>query len=115
MEITEKQVDSVLVISLSGRLDAATSPQLEKLVIERLQAGANRLLFDLSALQYISSAGLRVLTMTLKNLSASEGRMALCGLQDPVQMVFDISGFNAYFAIAASRDEGIRQVTQNSE
>jgi len=107
MEITESKAGTILVFSLSGRLDATTSSQLEKVVVERLQGGANRLLFDLSNLQYISSAGLRVLAMTLKQLSAAEGRMALCGLQEPVKMVFDISGFSTYFPISASLDDAL--------
>ena len=111
MEITESKAGTNLVFSLSGRLDATTSSQLEKLVAERLQAGANRLLFDLSELQYISSAGLRVLAKTLKQVSAAEGRMALCGLQEPVRMVFDISGFSSYFPIAPSLDEALNSLS----
>jgi anti-anti-sigma factor len=114
MEITETNLGEVLVIGVAGKLDAATSGQLEKFVADRLQAGATRLLFDLSALQYISSAGLRVLTMALKRLAAGAGRMALCGVQTPVRTVFDISGFSAYFAMAGTRDEGVELVSENA-
>jgi anti-anti-sigma factor len=107
MDIVESKSGTAHVFSLSGRLDATSSPQLEKAVVDRLQAGTNRLLFDLSKLQYISSAGLRVLAMALKQVSAAEGRMALCGLGEPVKMVFDISGFSAYFPIAASADDAL--------
>jgi anti-anti-sigma factor len=112
MEIVESKSGAAHVFSLSGRLDATTSGQLEKVVVERLQAGTNLLLFDLSKLQYISSAGLRVLAMTLKQVSASEGRMALCGLQEPVKMVFDISGFTSFFRIAASLEDALASVSQ---
>ncbi len=108
MEITESKAGATLVFSVSGRLDATTSGQLEKVVVERLQAGENRLLFDLSNLQYISSAGLRVLAMALKQVSAAEGRMELCGLREPVKMVFDISGFSNYFPIAASLEDALK-------
>ena len=110
MEIAESKAGTTLVFGLSGRLDATTSSQLEKVVVERMQAGENRLLFDLSKLQYISSAGIRVLAMALKQITASEGKIALCALQAPVKMVFDISGFNSYFQIASSLDEALESM-----
>jgi anti-sigma B factor antagonist len=108
MEITESKAGVVLVLGLSGRLDATTSRQLEELVIERVQGGANRLLLDLSKLQYISSAGLRVLAMALKQVSTTDGRMVVCGLREPVKMVFDISGFSSHFQIAESPDDALK-------
>ncbi len=107
MEITESKAGATLVIALSGRLDSTTTGPLERLVLERLGAGVNRLAFDFSDLHFISSAGLRVLAMTLRQLSAAEGRMTLCGLRQPVQTVFDISGFNSYFTIADTLDEAL--------
>ncbi len=107
MEITENKAGATLVLGLSGRLDATTSGQLEKLLNQRLQEGEHHLLFDFTNLQYISSAGLRVLAATLKQVSPAGGQMALCGLQEPVKMVFDISGFSSYFKISASRDDAL--------
>ena len=107
MEIVESKRGTAHLFRISGRLDATTSSQLEKLVFDRIQEGHNRLLFDFSKLLYISSAGLRVLAMTLKQVSAAQGRMAVCGLGEPVKMVFDISGFGNYFPIAASADEAL--------
>ena len=107
MEITESKAGTILIFGLLGRLDATTSPELDKLITERLQSGANNLIFDLSNLQYISSAGLRVLAVALKQVSANSGRIALCGLREPVKMVFDVSGFTNYFTIAASVDEAV--------
>jgi len=107
MEIVESKSGAAHIFSLSGRLDATTSSQLEKVVVERIQEGKDRLLFDLSKLQYISSAGLRVLAMTLKQVSAAQGRMALCGLGEPVKMVFDISGFSTYFPIGTSTEDAL--------
>lgn len=112
MEILESKSGTTLVIGLSGRLDATTCGQLEALLLERMQAGENRLVLDLSSLQFISSAGLRVLAMALKRLSAAEGRMALCGLQKQVQMVFDISGFNNFFTIAGSLEDALGSLSQ---
>ncbi len=107
MEIIESKVGTTLILSLSGRLDATTSPELEKLVMRQVQAGSDRLLFDFSKLQYISSAGLRVLALALKQISSRGGHMALCSLREPVKMVFDVSGFTSFFSISASREEAL--------
>ncbi len=107
MEINESKVGTTLILSLTGRLDATTSPGLEKFVMARVQAGSNRLLFDFSKLQYISSAGLRVLALVLKQVSSSAGHMALCGMREPVKMVFDVSGFTSFFPISASIEEAL--------
>ncbi len=111
MEINENQIGAALVITVSGRLDATNSSELEKLVTERLQGGWNRLIFDMSNLQYVSSAGLRVMALTMKQLSAADGRLALCGLQRPVKMVFDISGMSSYIPIAPSLSEALQSVS----
>jgi anti-anti-sigma factor len=107
MNITEKKVNTTLVLGLSGRLDATTTPEVDKLVTERMKSGENNLLFDLTELQYISSAGLRLLVVALKQTSASKGSMALCGLREPVKMVFDVSGFTSFFKIAASVEDAL--------
>ena len=115
MEITESKTGTTVILSLTGRLDATTSPELDKWITERLLSGTNSLLLDLSQLQYISSAGLRVLAVALKQISANSGRMALCGLREPVKMVFDVSGFTTFFPISASVDEALALLSQKSE
>ena len=115
MDIIESKAGTTLVLGISGRLDATTSPELDKLVTAKLESGANNLLFDLSNLQYISSAGLRVLAVALKQVSANQGRMALCGLQEPVKMVFDVSGFTTFFPITASVGEALASLSRTAD
>lgn len=110
MEIGETRVGASLVIRVSGRLDATNSSQLEKFVSERVQGGANRIVFDFSALHYISSAGLRVLAATAKQLSAVDGRIALCNLQRPVQTILEVSGISSCLSIASSLDDAVGSV-----
>ncbi|MNL88983.1 putative anti-sigma factor antagonist BtrV [compost metagenome] len=69
-----------------------------------------RLVFDLSSLDYISSAGLRVILLAGKRLRASKGKLVLVGLQTMVREVFDMSGFLSLFAITATLDEGVAKV-----
>ena len=75
-----------------------------------MDAGAQRLVFDFTSLDYISSAGLRVVLLAGKKLRASKGKMVLVGLQDMVREVFEMSGFLALFAVAPTLEEGIAKV-----
>ncbi|MDD4617315.1 MAG: STAS domain-containing protein, partial [Alphaproteobacteria bacterium] len=92
MEIKEIRKESIMILEVVGRLDASTSPALEQKFLSLLEKGNNDLVVDFSQLQYISSAGLRILLLAAKRTSASGGRLALCALTDSIREVFEISG-----------------------
>ena len=106
MDIAEHTEADKLVIALGGRLDSNTSPDLEKLICPRME-DAVAVIVDMSRLDYVSSAGLRVLLKAAKIARSSQHRLALAGLTPEVQEVFDISGFNAIFSIYESRQSAI--------
>jgi anti-anti-sigma factor len=108
MEITEDRTADVLILSLSGKLDATTAKTFEDKILAEIEAGDRRLMIDLSQLAYVSSAGLRVILIAAKRLRSKDGKIALCSLQDHVQQVFDLSGFSSILSIYASREEGIK-------
>jgi anti-anti-sigma factor len=110
MDITESTHGSVLVLSPRGRLDSIGAPELERSVRAKLEAGHRRLVIDLGALDYVSSAGLRVLMIAGKVLKAERGRMALCRLKVPVQEVFRVSGFDRIFTILPSLEASIERI-----
>ncbi len=91
MEINKNQEGSKLNIALVGRLDTVTSPQLQEVLDSSLN-GINELVFDFAKLDYISSAGLRVLLATNKKM-AKAGKMVIRNVNDVVQEVFDMTGF----------------------
>lgn len=97
----------VAIVRPRGRLDSATSPAFEATVLEHLQAGSRRLVVDLSGVDYISSAGLRVILLAGKKLRATEGKLVLCGLREEVRGVFEMSGFLDLFAVAPSVQEAL--------
>ncbi len=100
----------VTIFKPTGRLDSASSVALEHAVLERLQSGGKRLVFDLSGVDYISSAGLRVILLAGKRLQPLEGRMVLCGLREEVRGVFEMSGFLNLFAFTPDLDRALEQV-----
>ena len=98
MEIREQTQDQALVLELVGRLDSLSCREFETRILAAMeQSGA--VIVNCAALDYVSSAGLRVLLMAAKRNRSSGGRLALAALQDNVREVFDISGFSAIFAI----------------
>lgn len=91
MTITNKKNDEQLTVSVEGRLDTTTAPQLEKFIGENTD-GIKELTVDLEKLEYISSAGLRVLLSTHKKMS-KVGTMKVINVRDEVMEVFDMTGF----------------------
>lgn len=91
MKINKTTDGSKLTIALEGRLDSSTSPELENELKESM-SGVRELHFDFSELEYISSAGLRVLLAAQKEMS-KQGTMAISGVNDTVMEVFEVTGF----------------------
>lgn len=80
----------ILILAVGGSLDANTSSQLEKEVNDVLKGSAKGLVFDFELLEFISSAGLRVVMKAQKELKAKSGAMMMINLQPQIQKVFDI-------------------------
>lgn len=110
MEISEEKKGDALVLSLSGRLDAATSKAFQDRILAVIDAGERRLVVDLSQLDYLSSSGLRVFLLAAQRLSGANGKIVLCSLMKPVREVFDIVGFSSLFSIYGSADEALRSL-----
>ena len=94
--ITEKNND-LLTIALEGELDALSAPLLDKEINDKL-GDCNEIVFDMEKLEYISSAGLRVL-LTTQKLMNERGSMKLKNVTDAVMDVFDITGFSDILSI----------------
>ncbi|MCR5008846.1 MAG: STAS domain-containing protein [Oribacterium sp.] len=89
----DKNVDGKnLNICLTGRLDTTTAPDLEKVVKENLE-GVETLVFDFMNLEYVSSAGLRVLLGTQKTMN-KQGNMIIRNASDDVKEIFQVTGFS---------------------
>ena len=91
MEIIKNLDGNTLTIALEGRLDTSTAPNLEGELKESL-TGVESLILDFNKLEYISSAGLRVVLGAQKTMS-KQGEMKLVGVNDEVMEVFEITGF----------------------
>ncbi|MCX5796083.1 MAG: STAS domain-containing protein [Elusimicrobia bacterium] len=107
MELIRKETAEVVSLAIRGRLDASSAAQAEQVVADFLRGSGKKLILDLTELDYISSAGLRVLLMADKGLQQKSGALALCGLKPNVKEVLDVSGFTALFRIAATAEQAL--------
>lgn len=97
METNIKKDGTKLTISISGRVDTATAPELEKIIFDNLE-GVNDLILDLKELTYTSSAGLRILLKTQKTMNA-QGKMKLTNVCEDVLEVLELTGFSDIMTI----------------
>lgn len=91
MTIEKKIENGNVTLTIAGRLDTTTAPELEK-TVDNVLDGTKELVFDMAGLEYISSAGLRVILKAQKAMNA-QGSMKLTGVNDSIMEVFDITGF----------------------
>ena len=91
LEINRKTDGQTMTVMLEGRLDTTTAPQLETEMKENLN-GVQELILDFEKLEYISSAGLRVLLSTQKTMT-KQGSMKLIHVSDVISEIFEVTGF----------------------
>ena len=107
MQIEETRKDDISIFKLSGRLDSNTSPDFEKKVFDAIEGGSKNMIIDFESLDYISSAGLRVILKATKDLKRSDGQFIICSMKDYVKEVFEIAGFDSFLPIVGNMDDAM--------
>ncbi|MBW2030571.1 MAG: STAS domain-containing protein [Deltaproteobacteria bacterium] len=110
MDILEKKQSDITIFLLKGRLDSNTSPELEERIFESINGGSTKMILDFQDLDYISSAGLRVINKTLKQLKQKEGKLILSSMQDYVREIFEIAGFDSFIPIVSTTDDALTRL-----
>ena len=110
MTISDAPEGGVIVVSPHGRIDSTTSAVLDRHLQGLAAAGQTRVVVDFTGVDYISSAGLRVLLALAKRARDQKGRVALFGMNDSVRQVFALAGFVALFTITPTRAEAVQSV-----
>jgi anti-anti-sigma factor len=106
MEISTRTSGGVHIVAISGSLDSTTSPGAQK-ALDQVVAGAKKVALDFTQLDYISSAGLRVLLGAAKQLRGSGGKLGMFGLNQSVREVFEISGFSTILSVYPSEADAV--------
>ena len=97
MKITKKQNGTALEVAVEGRLDTVTAPEFEKEIMESIK-GIDELTLDFANLEYISSAGLRVLLSAQKVMN-QQGSMKIVHVGEVIQEIFEVTGFSDILTI----------------
>lgn len=109
VELKEKKIGEVLLLELHGRLDAVSTPDIEKKVFDYIKSGQYKLILDFSGVDYISSAGMRMLLSTTKKLKGLSGHLVLCSITTNVMDVFKMSGFDHVLELSVDKDEALKR------
>ena len=107
MELHVKNKENGVLVSVTGRMDAVSSPEFEKEISSLIDEDNVNFVIDLAGLDYISSSGLRSILVTAKKLKGKNGRIMLASLQNVVREVFEISGFSTIIPIYESVEEAM--------
>ncbi len=110
MEIVIGKGEKAVVVSLKGRMNAVTAPELEKKINSFISEGESCFVINFGNLEYISSAGLRVVLVVAKKLKPVNGRMLISNLKGVVKEVFEISGFTSLLQIYETEEEALKQI-----
>ena len=104
MNISDVKTGEVVVISIEGKVDTKTAPDLKKHLDQIIEGGSDKLLIDLDKTSLITSAGLRVMLGTLKELKTRGGVLKICSMNQVVEEVFNISGFNTIINVFDNKE-----------
>ena len=107
MEMKVSDAEGITIIHFDGMLDGQTSPAAQAAFERLLEQGVTRILANFEQLSFISSAGLRVLLYTAKELKNRQGEVRICGAGPSVVEVFEISGFNTIISLVDSEAEAL--------
>ena len=110
MQIASQDIDGVTVVRLEGHLDTGTSLGVQDFLDSAIDGGASKLLVNFEKVEYVSSAGLRVLLFTTKRLNSAGGSLRVCGLNETVTEVFEISGFSTILDVSGSEEEALGSI-----
>jgi anti-anti-sigma factor len=110
MQIVEARHGDVQVLAPEGRIDTTTAGTLEARLGPLLAGAKPRIVIDFSAVEYISSAGLRILLIAAKRVQGTGGGLVLCGMGDAVRQVFRLAGFVPLFTIRDTREDAVAQL-----
>ena len=108
MEIIEEKQSGINIFKLNGRLDSNTSQGFEQKLFQAIADGSKNMVVDFKDLDYISSAGLRVILKAFKALQREDGRIILCSMQKYVREIFEMIGIDSFVPTLDTMDDALK-------
>lgn len=112
VEVKGERRGDVLLLHIRGRLDALSSESAEKEVFSFLHQGPRNVLLDFTEVNYLSSAGMRMLLAIFKQVKSVSGKLAVCSVEDGVLDVLKMSGFDEVLEVFATQDEALKRLAK---
>ena len=110
MPLAIESVANAHIVALQGQINSTNAASTETEILALINPENKNLLLDFSALDYISSAGLRLVLVVAKRLKQDGGQLVLCSMQPHIREVFDISGFLAILNVVETRSEALARL-----
>ena len=107
MEIEERAAESAVVVSLNGRLDGVSAPDVEATVAGIVERGNVRVVLDCARMSYVGSAGLRTFLVGAKSCQRAGGKLCIAGLQRGCRTVIEMSGFLSFIEYCETSDAAL--------
>ena len=108
MNISTRNIGTILAIDITGKLDTQTSVLALKEVMKRLESNPDQVLLSLATLEFVTSAGLLVILRAAKHVRAYGGKLKVCGAQGTVKEVLEISGFDSLMDLYEDEEQAVR-------
>ena len=110
MKLETSEDNGILTVRLEGSLDGKTAPEARE-QLQRFLTANSKLILDLTNVDYLSSAGLRLLLVLYRELAARKGKLVLLGVSEDIRTVMSHTGFLSFFTLAESAVEAVRAVS----
>jgi anti-sigma B factor antagonist len=110
MELVKEVREDITVVSINGDIDGATSPVLQEFVLAEVSPNC-RIFLDTSKVEYMSSAGLRVLLVLYRKIKESQGTVVLIGVSSDIYDAMSATGFLRHFILVDTFEEGVKALT----
>ncbi|MBI2743672.1 MAG: STAS domain-containing protein [Chlamydiales bacterium] len=108
LNVSVEEKDKHKIVRLEGRLDATTTPALEGKISKVLEQNKVHMLMDFSKVDYLSSAGMRLLLSAAKKVKAHGGKLVFCAMNDEVMEIIKMAGFERILAIYPSEEAALK-------
>lgn len=109
LQIETAAQDGVTVVTMAGEIDGTTAARAQEILVPLLEQHAS-LVLDVSAVSFLSSAGLRMLLLVYRQALAKNGKVALAGLNEQIRDTMAITGFLKFFLVCESVDAAVGQI-----
>ena len=108
MNVTLHTTNNILILTIEGSIDSKTAGDLQNQIMDSV-ADAKNIIMNLSAVEFLSSAGLRILLMVYRQLKARNGKIILVGVSEDIRDVMEMTGFINFFEIHQTLEQAYTQ------